>query len=160
VRVYENLRAYPRAYFVPTAHRAPNDTETLAIVTSPGFDGRRDALVEGTATLPPDTPLAAGETVSINDYAPDRLELRANASVPRILVLSEMDFSGWHATIDGEEVPILRTNYLFRGVVVPPGEHTVEFVYRPASVRNGIVISALALVVVVGLLAVGRRSRS
>ena len=56
VRVYENMRAYPRAYFVPTAHRAPNDAETLAIVTSPGFDGRRDALVEGATTLPPRHP--------------------------------------------------------------------------------------------------------
>jgi hypothetical protein len=160
VRVYENDRAYPRAYFVTTTFPALEDPDTLAIVTSPGFDGRRDALVEGATTLPPDTPLTAGETVAITSYAPDRLQLRATASVPRLLVLSEMDFPGWHATIDGQEVPIHRTNFLYRGVIVPPGEHTVEFIYRPASVRNGMVISALALAVVAALLLIGRRRPS
>jgi hypothetical protein len=154
VHVYQNARVYPRAYFVSTTFQAPTDPETLEIVTSPGYDGRRDALVEGLATLPPDTPLTEAETVAITAYAPDRIELAATASVPRLLVLSEMEFPGWRATIDGEEVPIHRTNYLFRGVVVPPGEHTVEFVYRPASVRSGLIISALALAIVVAILAV------
>ncbi|MFN8515512.1 MAG: YfhO family protein [Chloroflexia bacterium] len=152
VRVYQNDRAYPRAYFASAPRQAPVDEETLKIVTAPGFDGRRVALVEGAATLPPDTPLTDAETVAITAYAPDRLEVRATATVPRLLVLSEMDFPGWHATIDGQEAPIHRTNYLFRGVIVPPGEHTVGFVYRPASVRNGLAISALALVIIIGLL--------
>jgi hypothetical protein len=152
VRVYENDRAYPRAYFVTTTFPAPAAPDTLTIVTSPGFDGRRDALVEGATTLPPDTPLAEGERVVITAYAPDQITLRATATVPRLLVLSEMDFPGWRATIDGQAVPIHRTNYLYRGVIVPPGEHTIEFIYRPASVRNGLIISTLALTLIAALL--------
>lgn len=160
VRVYENDSAYPRAYFVPNVSPATADPETLAIVTAPGFNGRREALVEGATTLPPSTPLTAADTATVTDYAPDRLILRANATAPRLLVLSEIDFPGWRATIDGEEVPIHRTNYLFRGIVVPPGEHSIEFVYRPASVRNGAIISAVALAIVVALLFIGRRPAS
>jgi len=148
VRVYQNDRAYPRAYFAARVFDEPDDTATLSAVTAPGFDGQRAALIAGANALGvSNAPLVANETVAFTRYAPDRLTLRATTAAPRLLVLSEMDFPGWHATIDGKAVPIQRTNYLFRGIVVPPGAHTVELVYRPASVRWGMIVSALALVV-------------
>lgn len=148
-RVYENARVYPRAYLVERARHEPDDAATLAAVTAPGFDGRREALVAGAgAATVPDRPLAAGEGVAVVAYAPDRLVLRATADVPRLLVLSEMDYPGWRARVDGAATPVQRVNYLYRGVVLPPGEHTVEFVYRPASVGWGAAISGLAWVVV------------
>lgn len=76
--------------------------------------------------------------------------LAALAQVPsdaRLLVVSEMFFAGWRATIDGAEVPTLRANYLFRGVVVPPGAHTVVFEYRPLVAMFGAALSLVALVV-------------
>ena len=149
VRVYQNDRAYPRAYFAARVFDEPDDPSTLATVTAPGFDGQREALVAGAGALGVSAaPLAPGETVAFATYAPDRLALRATTAAPRLLVLSEMDFPGWHATIDGQSVPIRRTNYLFRGIVVPPGQHTVVLTYRPASLRWGMIISALALVAV------------
>lgn len=152
VRVYENERAYPRAYFVERVRHEPDDRATLAAVTAPGFDGQREALVAGAGTAAlPAAPLGPGETVSIVSSAPDQLVLRATAATTRLLVLSELDFPGWQATIDGQPVPIERTNYLYRGIVVPPGAHTVELLYRPASVRWGLIISAAALLVVLGL---------
>jgi uncharacterized membrane protein YfhO len=54
--------------------------------------------------------------------------------------------------VDGVETPIYRANYLFRGVVVPAGQHTVTFEYRPRSVVLGAAISALTLVVAGALL--------
>jgi uncharacterized membrane protein YfhO len=63
-----------------------------------------------------------------------------------------MYFPGWLAYVDGAPTPIYRTDYLFRGIVVPAGQHTITFVYRPASVLVGAVISALALLVIAGLL--------
>jgi uncharacterized membrane protein YfhO len=55
------------------------------------------------------------------------------------------------------ETPIYQTNYLFRGVVVPAGRHTVVFAYRPTSVLVGATISLVTLVLSAGLLIVGRR---
>jgi hypothetical protein len=49
------------------------------------------------------------------------------------------------------DTPIYATNYLFRGIVVPPGQHTVTFVYQPLSALLGAAISVLGLLVVVGL---------
>ena len=49
--------------------------------------------------------------------------------------------------VDGQEQPILRGDLLFRVVAVPAGEHVVEFRFEPASVRIGLLVSALALLV-------------
>ena len=50
-------------------------------------------------------------------------------------------------------------DYLLRGVVVPAGTHTVEFSYEPASWRAGWIISALSLLALVGVVALGLRRR-
>ncbi|MGE5457138.1 MAG: YfhO family protein, partial [Methanococcaceae archaeon] len=40
---------------------------------------------------------------------------------------------GWKAFVDGQETKIYRINHAFRGIVVPKGEHRIEFQFRPAS---------------------------
>ncbi len=69
-----------------------------------------------------------------------------------------MYFPGWRAYLDGVEIPIYRTNYLFRGVVVPAGQHSLVYAYRPTSVLIGAAISLLAVAIAAGLLIVKRRS--
>jgi hypothetical protein len=158
VRVYENTKAYPRAYFVDRVRLESDPRTVLATVTADGFDGRHEALVE-TDTLPPIAPVGATRTDSVTwvQHTPNRLILSTSTATPRFLVLSEMYFPGWRAYVDGVETPIYRTNYLFRGVEVPAGGHTVEFVYRPNSVLLGAAISLVSLALVAGLLVAERR---
>jgi Bacterial membrane protein YfhO len=151
VRVFENTRVYPRAYF---AERVRGETDARAVlgqVTAAGFDGRRDALVETTdpPRLPPATTPGTTRTFRIS---PTDLRVTTAAAEARFLVLSEMYFPGWRAYVDGVETMVYRTNYLFRGVVVPPGRHVVRFVYRPWAVLAGAVLSVMSLVAVVALL--------
>ena len=87
---------------------------------------------------------------------PDLVELRTVASGPTLLVLRDTYYRGWKAAVDGVEVPIWRTDYLFRGVVVPSGRHTVRFEFRPLSFRIGLVISMLAWLTGLGLFVVKR----
>jgi hypothetical protein len=144
VEVFENLSAYPRAFFVDTA-RVENDARTeLRTVTADGFDGRREALLE-TAQPPVLAPAAGPAAVIITRRGANGMALTTDTTAPRLLVLSEMYYPGWRATVDGAATPIYRTNYLFRGIVVPAGHHDVEFAYRPASVAIGASISLAAL---------------
>jgi hypothetical protein len=154
VRVYENPQAYPRAYFVDTLRGETDPQAVLRAVTADGFDGRRLALVESDQlpAIPPAAGMASADQVALTRSSASRIELATSATQARFLVLSEMYFPGWRASVDGVETPIYRTNYLFRGVAVPAGQHTVTFVYRPESALIGVGISLAALLIAILLL--------
>ena len=61
--------------------------------------------------------------------------------------------AGWKAYVDGDETEIYRTNHNFRGIVVPDGNHKVEFNYSPESfVITKYVSLALSSLTILGLL--------
>ena len=48
-----------------------------------------------------------------------------------ILVLNDVWHPWWGVVIDGAEAELIRANVVVRGVRVPPGRHTVRFMFRP-----------------------------
>ena len=48
-----------------------------------------------------------------------------------VLLLNDKHDPNWKVFVDGEPKPLLRCNYVMRGVQLPAGEHTVEFRYQP-----------------------------
>jgi len=75
----------------------------------------------------------------------------------RILTFVDAYYPGWHATVDGRPVRILRANDVFKAVVVPPGFHRVRFVFRPFRVYAGIAVSLTTVIASGFLLLWGRR---
>jgi hypothetical protein len=63
-----------------------------------------------------------------------------------VLMVRELFYPGWEALIDGKRAPVVPCDYLFRGVVVPPGSHTVVMRFRPWSFRLGCTVSAASLI--------------
>jgi len=59
--------------------------------------------------------------------------LAVRTPVSGYLVLSDVYYPGWRATVDGVPAEIQRADYVFRAVLLPPGEHTVrmEFISWP-----------------------------
>ena len=54
------------------------------------------------------------------------------------MYLSEVYYpAGWKAYIDGNPTEIYKTNYLFRGIVVPKGKHKIEFKFEPETFYTG-----------------------
>ena len=67
-------------------------------------------------------------TVDLIDYKVNHLTYKANSKNDGVVVFSEVFYDkGWSAWLDGIEVPYFRTDYILRGMVVPAGEHTIEF---------------------------------
>lgn len=95
------------------------------------FDPDEDVVVDRPVALGEDDPEA--EMGSVQPAPGERLRLRVSCPAPRVLVVADSWYPGWRATVDAQPTEILRANYAFRGVVVPAGEHTVEFRFRPAS---------------------------
>jgi hypothetical protein len=126
-------------------------------------DFRRRVLLD---PPPPEGPSGDGAAqavgaAEITEYRPNRVVLKVQAAAG-YLVLTDLWFPGWTCTVDGQEAPLYRANYLFRAVAVPAGEHTVVFSFQPASLARGRAVSlaTLGLVALVGLVGVGRRYRN
>jgi uncharacterized membrane protein YfhO len=75
--------------------------------------------------------------------------------------MSDADYPGWQARVDGVNVPLLRADYALRGVALSAGHHEVDFRYRPRALWAALAVSlasALALLVL-GLFARTREAR-
>ena len=92
-------------------------------------------------------------------YGDERAVIESRARRPSLLVLTDVWYPGWKATVDGKPATIERVDYLMRGVKVPPGTHRVEMRYEPASWRAGWIISLVSLLVLIGLVVAGVRQR-
>jgi hypothetical protein len=83
-----------------------------------------------------------------------RVTVEAEAEQEAVLVLTDAYFPGWKATIDGQPAEIFPAYYAFRGILLPPGKHSVEYIYHPASFVWGlrITLATLAVLLVAGVL--------
>lgn len=130
----------PRAWIVHRV-RVLVDASALPVLADPAFDLRAEAIVsEPVAVVEAFAPSSA----RVAEYLPERIAVDVEASAAGLLILSELDYPGWRASLDGAEVPALRANVALRAVAVPAGAHRVEFVFQPASVSLGLGVSTVA----------------
>lgn len=144
--VFENPNALPRAYRVRFAESEPSDPGlALARLVAPEFDARETVLLDDppaglTRSSAAVTATGAG-AASLEVDEPNRQVIRTHGDESGVVVVTDTFYPGWEATLDGEPVPILRANTVFRAVAVPAGEHVVEMRYRPRMFRLGVALS-------------------
>ena len=155
VQIYENPRALPRAWMVPKVV-AVSEEEALRAIRGESdqpFDPREVALFEPAdktqAAFPQDKFDAPAEA-RIVSYEPNHLTIETVSDKRAALVVSETNYPGWEATIDGRPTKIFTANYLLRGVIVPEGRHRVEMRYTAPAARRGAIITALTLIFLIG----------
>ncbi len=90
---------------------------------------------------------AGNGRIEVLAYGPNRAAFHVETSAPALLVLSDLLYPGWRATIDGAATQLYATDGLFRGVLVPAGAHRVEMCFFPQSLRWGLGLLAMALTV-------------
>jgi hypothetical protein len=158
--IFENARMLPRVWLASEAKVLP-DPEILNVIRNGRFsdgrvwDPRKVVLTEDQLDFTPGPP-DANASADLIHFEPNRVMVKTKSAQPSILILSANHFPGWRAYVDGQFVTNLRLDYNLRGAVLPAGEHTVEFIYRPKSVLIGAVISLLTLI---GLVIWGWRLR-
>jgi hypothetical protein len=72
------------------------------------------------------------------------LDVQVQTFQPGYLVVAEVWYPGWQATLDDKAIELVRADYLFRAVAVPAGKHQVTMSYRPATFYLGVSLSLLA----------------
>ncbi|MGO8701912.1 MAG: hypothetical protein ACLQVY_29875 [Limisphaerales bacterium] len=147
----EYTAALPRAKLFARWEAPTNDAATLRTLASRDFDPLQTVLVSQ------ETPLAQAAastnadpgTVSITDYRTKRVILQAEAKTPAVLLFNERINPDWKLWVDNKPAPILRCNYIMRGVFLTPGSHTVDFRFEPS--LKTLYVSLLAIAFGIGL---------
>ena len=134
--VFENLESLPRAFVVPSAAPLGDESDALTALKANNF--RRRVLLEGDEAFETD---AVGDSslreATIRVYEPNRIVIDVDTDFDGWLVLSDVWFADWNATVDGQPTQVRRANYVFRAVAVSQGRHEVVFRYQPRSYALG-----------------------
>ena len=161
VHVWENRQASPRVFLAPVAgvvsswqdalnrlKDTPNLTWQVWLDQGPGME----------STWPSGKP--TGHLLSFH-LAPNDVWIKYRANTSGILTVTDSYLEGWHAEVNGQEVPVLRVDGAFRGVrIEKPGVYNVHFWYRPVYWNFTLGMAGLGLVLVMGGSFLSYRKRS
>ncbi len=162
-KVYRYDDVVPRAAVYYHAELRNSEGEVLRTLADPAFDVFQSVVVEAprlnsrqrAALAAVNQSALRRETPArISSYRSQAVTIDVSADRSAIVVLNDSDYPGWTVDVDGRRDEWFPVNYMFRGVVVPAGRHTVRFVYRPKSFYAGLSITgtALLVLVIVGLI--------
>lgn len=110
VLIYRNEDALPRAFVI-----------SVASVQS----------ADGGIALPAALRPADVTAVDIVEYGQTEVRLHTTADGPAYLVLLDLDYPGWRATVNDRTAAIVAVDGLYRAVRLAPGDHTVRFTFHP-----------------------------
>lgn len=171
--IQADQQGHPVVTVNPEANGAAWFVETITIVATPDeeiaalatIDNKREAVVDGrfghllTATA---TTADSTSYIELTEYRPNYLKYDYYASDETFAVFSEIYYDkGWQAYLDGEPKEHFRADYILRGMVLPAGNHTVEFRFRAQNfdrvsnitlVFSLLIIASLAATIVAAVL--------
>jgi len=128
-----NMDALGHAWFVEEYEMVENADQEIAALTAffpektAIVDNRFSASVEGFVHQ-----FDSAAAIELTEYQPNKLKYKFNSAVDQFTVFSEIYYDkGWNAYLDGKKVPHFRVNYLLRAMIVPAGNHEIEFRFEP-----------------------------
>ncbi|MBC7264104.1 MAG: YfhO family protein [Chloroflexi bacterium] len=143
VDIYLNTTAYPMAQLIYQAVEVESAEAALAAVHAPDFDPAQIVVLQE-KPMPVQEPGNQPRSISFIEYSCNRLSLQVSTPTPAYLLLSEVYYPGWRATIDSQPTRVLQADYLFRAIYIPPGDHEVRLWFSPSSFWIGLSLSALS----------------
>ncbi len=149
-RLYKAAHVFPYALTVPRWKVEPGKGRRLALLSRPGLNPRRTALVES----PPPPGIPAGKSP-----IPARVLLRRpgeglfEAQGPGLLLVSEGWNPGWRARVDGKEVRPVPADQAFLGIWLPPGRHKVRIRFFPETLARSLEAAVAGILLLAILLA-------
>jgi len=138
-----NPDALGNAWFVEDFRIVPDANTEIQALSD--FDPSREAIIDvryedfvAGKSFTKDTL----SSIKLDIYKPNHLTYSANCSEEKLAVFSEIHYpKGWNVSIDGKSVEHFRANYVLRALVIPEGEHIVEFKFEPKTYFIGQKIS-------------------
>lgn len=152
--VYE-LPALPRARLVGNARVLPDD-QVIPAMLNAAFDPGREVLLSEEPPVALDGAPAQGSVVWASREN-NRSVLEVQSERPALLVVADNWYPAWAATVNGEAAPVLRAYHTLRAIPVGAGTSRVEMFYDTSSLRVGLWLSVLCVLIAGGLTLLSRR---
>jgi hypothetical protein len=136
--VQQNSNALGACWFVNGIRSEKGPAEVMNALTS--FNPKDTAVIEqkDLAGIQIDKIKDSLSSIVLLNNNNDIVRYQSTAKTTNFAVFSEVFYdAGWIATIDGKETPIIQTNYVLRGLVIPSGKHEIVFSFKPASFYTG-----------------------
>ncbi|MBI9035405.1 MAG: YfhO family protein [Bacteroidales bacterium] len=151
-----NPFALGHAWFVQEINWVENADQEIAALST--FEAAKTAIIDVKykEELKGFTPsIDSTANIHLESYQPNQLIYKTTASKDQLAVFSEIYYPvGWKVSIDGQEASHISANYVLRSMIIPAGEHTIEFKFEPSSYYTGEKISLASSVLII-LLVIG-----
>lgn len=141
-----NQNVLGNAWFVETPVIVDNANEELSSINK--INASKTAVIDKLfkdQIIKSSYPINEGDKIELKSYKPNELIYSSKSQGEKLAVFSEIYYpAGWKSYIDGKESNYFRTDYLLRGMVIPAGEHEIEFRFEPVSYIVGNKISLVS----------------
>ena len=142
-QIYENIKAYPKAFLLDKYSVKTNSQEILNEMFTKDLNLRETVVLEKDPQSEPN--FKKGE-LNLLTYTSNKIKIKTNTDGNSLLFISDPFYPGWEAFVDGKEIEILRSDFTFRAVSIPKGEHLIEFNYFPKSFVLGLFLAGLGFI--------------
>lgn len=162
LEIFEFTNALPRVKLYSQWQSTTNDQETLDKLVSRNFNPEKTVLVAAETPVSPSvTPDSDPGSVKIVSYHPKSIVLNATAKTPSVLLINDKFSTDWKVSVDGKPANVLRCNYIMRGVHLEPGEHQIEFRFKPKMTTFYVSLGAWGVgILIAGYAFITNRKRS
>jgi len=145
--VFENATPGPRAFVVGQVRTIPAGGDESHALRQ--IDPRREVLLS--ADVLPSGQRTAFRPAQIVEHTPNWVTVEAILDHPGYLVVTDVWYPGWRATVDGKPASVLRADVAFRAVALPAGSHRVEFSYQtPGLMLGGLITAGTVIALALG----------
>ena len=140
------VRHQPLAFCADAVIRVDDGDAWVEAIGTLGERALSTVVVVGSVGGPVPSAVSPGR-VTVRGRRAGRLALSVETvgPEPSLVAVNQTWDPGWEARVDGLAAPVLRADLSLQAVVVPPGAHTVDIVYRNAWVSVGLGASVLSL---------------
>ncbi len=133
--------------------------EEIEALGNKDFDPKRVGVIDekyraqvGNANL--STRSSENEGVTLDDFSLEKISYTAKLTTPRVVLFSEIYHHDWHVRVDGVAAEAIPIDYVLRGVVVPEGEHKIEWEFvvpHHGALKTVTAISTIAIFLLLGM---------
>jgi len=152
---YRNNNFLPRAFLVGKFKLVSDVNEAINVLFSKEFDPKNAVILFQTPEGYNSSDSVHGN-VRIIHYSRNNVKMDVEVDKDGILVFSDSYYPGWKAKVDGRDTKIYQSNVTQRAVIIPSGNHRVEFIFQPETILVGFLFTILGIVLFIIFLIITR----